>query len=172
MYTGFLIAIVIMFGGYIISEQTWEPKIFYTSICVACVIAIAMLLNYVIVTETNKPVEITTPSKYTSQTYYIDTNNQLYIKNNGTTKPFGGNISKKIEYKDSATRPSIEFKTIKQFKNMDNWIPFKYNTSINTSISKVVLPPSALTKKLTEVKVLNTSSNETLNDKDPLFSNK
>lgn len=153
MYTSFLIAIIIMMSGCIISEMTMKSVHLYLGLGIGCLIVIALFLNQVIVNQTNKPIEVATPSKYTSQTYYIDNNNNLYIEKDGTTKRFGGDISEKLEFKDSVIKPSIEFKTIKKIEDPDKWIPFKYDTSIKTSISKVVLPKSALTEKLTKVEV-------------------
>lgn len=104
-----------------------------------------------------KGVEVATPAKYTNQTYYIDNSKRLYIQQNDTTKPFGGDMSSKIEYKDSAKEPAIEFKTIKSVGDPDDWVPFKHKEVFKTSISKIILPKSALTGNLTKVTVLNSS---------------
>ena len=118
--------------------------------------------------EVSKPTEVATPAKYTNQTYYISNNERLYIQQNDTTKPFGEDISSKIEYKESAKEPSIEFKTIKSLGDNDDWIPFKYKHNVKTSISKVILPKSALTEKLTKVNVLNQTQSDST---DLTFSN-
>lgn len=107
--------------------------------------------------EASKGVEVATPAKYVNQTYYIDNSKRLYIQQNDTTKQFGGDVSSKIEYKDSAKEPSIKFKTIKSVGKPDAWIPFKYKEKFKTSISKVILPKSDLTGNLTKVTVLNSS---------------
>lgn len=120
-----------------------------TAICIVSII----VLNVLDVTST--PQEIATPAKYTNQSYYIDNTKQIYIQQNDTTKPFGGNISSKIEYKDSVKTPSIQFKTIQKSDGYDNWIPFMRKVKTKTSISKVILPKSALTGNLTKVMVMN-----------------
>ena len=107
--------------------------------------------------QASKGVEVATPAKYVNQTYYIDNSKYLYIQQNDTTKQFGGDISSKIEYKDSAKEPAIEFKTIKSVGAADDWIPFKHKEVFKTSVSKVILPKSALTGNLTKVTVLNSS---------------
>jgi len=145
--------------GYILQDMTWE-EIFLQVGAVAALILTILLMVTLIPPLLSKPTEIATPGKYTSQTYYIDNSKQLYIQQNDTTKPFGGDISSKIEYKDSAKEPSIEFKTIKSADDNDDWIPFKYNHNVKTSISKVILPKSALTDKLTKVNVLNQTQSD------------
>ena len=107
--------------------------------------------------QASKGVEVATSTKYTNQTYYIDDSKRLYIQQNDTTKPFGEDISSKIEYKDSAKEPAIEFKTIKSVGDADDWIPFNHKEVFKTSVSKVILPKSALTGNLTKVTILNSS---------------
>lgn len=113
--------------------------------------------------EASKGVEVATPAKYTSQTYYIDNSKRLYIQQNDITKPFGGDISSKIEYSASAKEPAIEFKTIKSVGAADAWIPFKHKEVFKTSVSKVILPKSALTGNLTKVTILNSSQSDASN---------
>ncbi len=105
-----------------------------------------------------KPVKVATPERYISQSYYIDSSNHLYIDKNDTTKPFGEDVSNKIEYKDSAKEPSIEFKTVKSKDEADHWIPFKIKYKTKTSVAKIILPKSTLTEKLTKVEVKNASN--------------
>lgn len=76
---------------------------------------------------------------------------------------------KLIQYNELAKSPSVEFKTTKTLTtNMSNWIPFHFESKTKTSISRIILPKSALTEKLTKVNVLNAgqsdSSNLTLTD--------
>ena len=113
--------------------------------------------------EASKGVEVATPVKFTSQTYYIDDSKRLYIQQNDTTKPFDEDVSSKIEYKDSAKEPAIEFKTIKSIGDADAWIPFKHKEVFKTSVSKVILPKSALTGNLTKVTILNSSQSDASN---------
>ena len=134
----------------------------------AVVCTILFAGSNLIAKEVSKPTEVATPAKYTNQTYYISNNERLYIQQNDTTKPFGEDISSKIEYKESAKEPSIEFKTIKSLGDNDDWIPFKYKHNVKTSISKVILPKSALTEKLTKVNVLNQTQSDST---DLTFSN-
>ena len=110
-----------------------------------------------------KGVEVATPAKYTSQTYYIDNSKRLYIQQNDITKPFGEDISSKIEYSASAKEPAIEFKTIKSVGAADAWIPFKHKEVFKTSVSKVTLPKAALTGNLTKVTILNSSQSDASN---------
>ena len=104
--------------------------------------------------QASKGVEVPTPAKYINQTYYIDNSKRLYIQQDDTTKQFEGDVSSKIEYKDSAKEPSIKFKTIKSVGKPDAWIPFKYKEKFKTSVSKVILPKADLTGNLTKVTVL------------------
>ena len=110
--------------------------------------------------EASKGVEVATSAKYTNQTYYIDDSKRLYIQQNDVTKPFGEDISSKIEYSASAKEPAIEFKTIKSVGDADAWIPFKHKEVFKTSVSKVILPKAALTGNLTKVTVLNSSQSD------------
>lgn len=123
-------------------------------------INIALLIVFGFLDAINTPQEIATPAKYTNQTYYIDNTKQLYIQQNDTTKPFSGDISSKIEYKESAKEPSIEFKSTKTFGDYDHWTPFKRKEEVKTSISKVILPKSDLNSNLTKVNVINTNQSE------------
>lgn len=154
---------ILIFGsltiGYILYDITWQ-EIFVQVGAVIALIGAILFMVALIPPEMSKPTDVATPDKYTNQTYYIDKTNRLYIQENDTTKPFGGDISSKIEYKESAKEPSIEFKTTKSLGDSDNWIPFKYKHNIKTSISKVILPKSALTGNLTKVTVLNTNQSE------------
>ncbi len=134
----------------------------YIGGAIAFVFTIIFVGSNLITKEISKPTEVATPPKYTNNTYYISNNERLYIQQNDTTKPFGGDISSKIEYKESAKEPSIEFKTIKSLGEPDDWIPFKYKHNVKTSISKVILPKSTLTEKLTKVNVLNQSESSDL----------
>lgn len=127
----------------------------YIGGAIAVVFTILFVGSNLITKEVSKPTEVATPAKYTNNTYYISNNERLYIQQNDTTKPFGNDISSKIEYKESAKEPSIEFKTIKSLGDPDDWNPFKFKHNVKTSISKVILPKSALTQKLTKVDVVN-----------------
>lgn len=119
------------------------------------IIGLFLLLVQGLWMNTVKSVKLATPEKYISQTYYIDSSNHLYIDQNDTTKSFGGDVSNKIEYKGSIQSPSIEFKTVKSPVKVNMWIPFNIKYKTKTSISKIILPKSALTEKLTKVEVLN-----------------
>lgn len=103
---------ILIFGsliiGYILYDITWE-EIFAQVGAVIALIGAILFMVALIPPEMSKPKNVATPDKYTNQSYYIDKNNRLYIQQNDTTKPFGGDISSKIEYKDSAKEPSIEF---------------------------------------------------------------
>lgn len=155
MYT----VLILIFGSLIIAALltmiTAEDVFLDIGIAIAIICIILFPVGSLIAKQVSQPTEITTPGKYTSQTYYIDNSKRLYIQQNDTTKPFGGDISSKIEYKESAKEPSIEFKTIKSLGEPDDWNPFKFKHNVKTSISKVILPKSALTQKLTKVDVVN-----------------
>ena len=142
--------------------EDYEPFArFMARMCIpASFFTIAILLTSLIIGDTAKTKQVETPAKYTNQTYYIDNNNQLYIEQNGITKNFGGDITSKIEYRDLAKSPSIQFETKTKINSdkPDYWIPFKYETETKTSIAKIILPKSALTQKLTRVDVLNQST--------------
>lgn len=155
MFTILIILVVILIIGSVLANVLEEMSIFYITFGFTIFIAMSLLIVFGILDATNTPQEIATPAKYTNQSYYIDNTKHLYIQQNDTTKPFGGDISSKIEYKDSAKTPSIQFKTIQKSDDYDNWIPFKRTVKTNTSISKVILPKSALTGDLTKVKVMN-----------------
>ena len=122
------------------------------------IIGIFMLLVQGLWMNTIKTVKVATPEKFISQTYYIDSSNHLYIDQNDSTKSFGGDVSNKIEYKGSIKSPSIEFKTVKSPVKVNMWIPFNIKYKTKTSISKIILPKSALTEKLTKVEVKNASN--------------
>lgn len=158
MFTIIIIATALWLIGIIISNITnitYKDTAFYGAIALAALMAFGASIVYIIIYNNNPTKTSVTPSKYANQTYYIDSNNKLYIQNTDTTKPFGGDISDKIEYRNSAKTPSIQFKTIKSIGDADTWIPFKYKTETKTSITKVILPKSALTQKLTKVDVVN-----------------
>lgn len=171
MYTIILIDIFIAIISYMIIRSTRTYNHFdYGFIgdllndlidCIGIILTIAVitvgLLQFNLQNFKSKTVE--TPAKYTNQTYYIDNNNQLYIEQNGITKNFGRDITSKIEYRDLAKSPSIQFETKTKINSdkPDHWIPFKYETERKTSIAKIILPKSALTQKLTKVDVLNQS---------------
>lgn len=155
--------LILIFGfpiiGYIVYNITGN-EIFMEVGSVAAPICAMLFILTLIPPEASHPTEIATPAKYTNQTYYISNNERLYIQQHDTTKPFGKDISSKIEYKESAKEPSIEFKTIKSLGDPDDWIPFKYKHNVKASISKVILPKSALTEKLTKVNILNTGQSD------------
>ena len=157
MYTIIIAIFVVFFAGLILSEVS-EEGIFVLLGGLAAVVGLICLLLNANMSEINgqaaKGVEVATPSKYINKTYYIDNSKRLYIQQDDTTKQFGGDISSKIEYKDSAKEPSIKFKTIKSVGKADDWVPFKYKEKFKTSISKVILPKSDLTGNLTQVTVL------------------
>ena len=162
MITSLILLIGIPTIGLLVTLITNENAFVNIGLAIAAICTILFIGGGLITKQVSQPTEITTPGKYTSQTYYIDNSKRLYIQQNDTTKPFGGDISSKIEYKDSAKEPSIEFKTIKSFGDLDLWIPSKYKEEFKTSISKVILPKSALTEKLTKVNVLNQSDSNDL----------
>jgi len=147
--------------GFALSMMMHKIVFLYIGCIIAVICAILFAGVCLITKQTSKTTVIATPAKYTNKTYYIDNTKRLYIQQNDTTKQFGGDISSKIEYKDSAKEPSIKFKTIKSFGDLDLWSP-KYKEEFKTSISKIILPKSALTEKLTKVNVLNQSDSTDL----------
>ena len=150
--------VILIFGSLVIGYILYDiNEIFMHIGYVAAILYAILCVVAMIAHDLSKPTEVATPDKYANQTYYIDNNKRLYIQQNDTTKPFGGDISSKIEYKDSAKEPSIEFKTIKSVGDYDDWNPFKFKHNVKTSVSKVILPKSALTDKLTKVTVLNSN---------------
>ena len=160
MYTIIIAIFVAFIAGFIVSVVSEDDTFMLLGGLAAIVGLICMLFNVnpsEIKGLASKGVEVATPAKYVNQTYYINNSNRLYIQQNDTTKPFGGDISSKIEYKDSAKEPAIEFKTIKSVGDPDDWVPFKHKEVFKTSISKIILPKSALTGNLTKVTVLNSS---------------
>lgn len=149
--------------GQILSDSTGEEA--YLKIgSVIATIGAGILCVQLIMFMNVQPVKVATPERYISQSYYIDSSNHLYIQQNDTTKPFGEDVSNKIEYKDSAKEPSIEFKTVKSKDEADHWIPFKIKYKTKTSVAKIILPKSALTEKLTKVEVNNVSNVSDSND--------
>lgn len=160
MYTFLILIYGSLTIGFILSVITFKDLFLYIGSIIAIVGTIIFAGSSLITKQVSKPTEIATSAKYTNQTYYISNNERLYIQQNDATKPFGGDISSKIEYKESAKEPSIEFKTIKSLDDYDNWIPFKYKEKVKTSISKVIMPKAALTGNLTKVNVLNTNQSE------------
>ena len=168
MYTFLILIFGSIIIGLIVTLITDENIFTYIGCTIGIICTILFIGGGLITKQVSQPTEITTPAKYTNQTYYISNNERLYIQQNDTTKPFGEDISSKIEYKESAKEPSIEFKTIKSLGDNDDWIPFKYKHNVKTSISKVILPKSALTEKLTKVNVLNQTQSDST---DLTFSN-
>ena len=160
MITLLILVIGIPTIGLLVTLITNENAFVNIGLAIAAICTILFIGGGLITKQVSKPTEITTPAKYTNQTYYINNSNRLYIQQNDTTKQFGGDISSKIEYKDSAKEPSIEFKTIKSLGDNDDWDPFKFKHNVKTSISKVILPKSALTDKLTKVTVLNQTQSD------------
>ncbi len=160
MYTFLILIFGSLIIGLIVTLITDENIFTYIGCTIGIICTILFIGGGLIAKQLSQPTEITTPGKYTRKIYYIDNSKRLYIQQNDTTKPFGGDISSKIEYKDSAKEPSIEFKTIKSLGDDDDWIPFKYKDKVKTSISKVILPKSALTDKLTKVIVLNQTQSD------------
>ena len=163
MYT-IVIAIFVVFIAGAALSMILEEGVFALLGGLAAVVGLICLLLNANMSEINgqasKGVEVATSAKYVNQTYYIDNSKRLYIQQNDTTKQFGGDISSKIEYKDSAKEPSIKFKTVKIKGDPDNWIPFKHKEIVKTSISKIILPKAALTGNLTKVTVLNSSQSD------------
>ena len=158
-----LIVITLAYIAAVILLSKSDSKIFLLlSVLIFLLGFICAVIN-INMSEASKGVEVATPAKYTNQTYYIDNSKHLYIQQNDTTKPFGEDVSSKIEYKDSAKEPAIEFKTIKSVGAADNWVPFKHKDVFKTSISKIILPKSALTGNLTKVTVLNSSQSDSSN---------
>lgn len=154
MYTILLIIFVPLIIGQVLSDSTYDDNYIKIGSIIAIIGAILLCVQ-IIFFKTNKTDKVATPEKYINQTYYIDSSNHLYIDQNDTTKSFGGDVSNKIEYKGSIKSPSIEFKTVKSKDKPDDWIPFKIKYKTKTSISKISLPKSALTEKLTKVEVIN-----------------
>ena len=161
MYTILILILVGVIVGVIVSLVLDENiGLLITGLSVVAGITCSFISNDTseINGQAPKGVEVATPAKYTNQTYYIDNSNRLYIQqNDDTTKQFGGDISSKIEYSAKSKEPSIKFKTVKIKGDPDDWIPFKHKEEFKTSVSKVILPKSDLTGKLTKVTVLNNS---------------
>lgn len=155
MYTILILVIGIPTIGLIVTLITYENVFADIGCTIALICTILFIGGGLITKQVSHPKQVATPAKYTNNRYYISNNERLYIQQNNTTKPFGGDISSKIEYKESAKEPSIEFKTIKSLGDPDDWNPFKFKHNVKTSISKVILPKSALTQKLTKVDVVN-----------------
>lgn len=151
MITLLLLIILPAIVGYIKAEN--NKKYYYVYIGELITIALGVAIMVTIESNTIKPVQVVTPSKYLEQSYYIDNANKIYTQQNNTTKVFSEDISSKIEYNTSNKLPSIKFKTIKTLKKRDYWIPFKYETKTETSIDKVILPKSEITQKFTKVEV-------------------
>ena len=157
MYTIIIVTLVAVIACFILSTVLYEDIFLNLAVLVALVgVGCCALLTGMpeINGQASKGVEVETPAKYIDQTYYIDNSKRLYIQQEDTTKQFGGDVSSKIEYKDSAKEPSIKFKTIKSVGKPDAWIPFKYKEKFKTSVSKVILPKSDLTGNLTKMTVL------------------
>ena len=162
MNTILIVTLVVFIACFILSVVSEEDLFLYLGglVIVAGMTCVFITDTSEINGQASKGVEVATPAKYVNQTYYINNSNRLYIQQNDTTKSFGGDISSKIEYKDSAKEPSIEFKTIKSVGDPDDWVPFKHKEVFKTSISKIILPKSALTGNLTKVTVLNSSQSD------------
>ena len=160
MNTIIIVTLVVVIACFTLSVVSEEDLFLYLGglVIVAGMTCVSINANMSEINgQASKGVEVATPAKYTNQTYYINNSNRLYIQQNDTTQQFGGDISSKIEYKDSAKEPTIEFKTIKSVGDADDWVPFKHKEIVKTSISKVILPKPALTGNLTKVTVLNSS---------------
>lgn len=162
MYTFLILIYGPLVIGIILTMITDKDLFLYIGAIIAGVCTILLVCSNLITKQVFKPTVIATPAKYTNQTYYISNNERLYIQQNDVTKPFGGDISSKIVYKESTKEPSIEFRTVKSLGDFDKWIPFKFKKEVKTSISKVILPKSALTGNLTKVNVLNTNQSESV----------
>ena len=158
MYTIAIVTLVVFIACFILSVVSENDRFMFLGGLISLLGLACVFINNDM-SET-KGVEVATLAKYTSQTYYIDDSNRLYIQQNDTAKPFGGDISSKIEYKDSAKEPAIVFKTIKSVGDADDWIPFKHKEVFKTSVSKVILPKAALTGNLAKVTVLNSSQSD------------
>ncbi len=155
-----LIVITLAYIAVVILLSKSDNKIFLLLSVLIFLLGFTCAVINISMSEASKGVEVATPAKYTNQTYYIDNSKQLYIQQNDTTKPFGEDVSSKIEYSASAKEPAIEFKTIKSVGAADDWIPFKHKEAFKTSVSKVILPKSALTGNLTKVTILNSSQSD------------
>ena len=155
-----LIVITLAYIAVVILLSKSDNKIFLLLSVLIFLLGFTCVVININMSEASKGVEVATSAKYTNQTYYIDNSKQLYIQQNDTTKPFGEDISSKIEYSASAKEPVIEFKTIKSVGAADDWIPFKHKEVFKTSVSKVILPKSALTGNLTKVTILNSSQSD------------
>lgn len=120
------------------------------------IIALIILSIQLIIPKVSHPSNIATPAKYTNQNYYIDSNANLYVDQNGNMQLVAKPKEQLIQYNELAKLPSVEFKTTKTLTtNMSNWIPFYFESKTKTSISRIILPKSALTEKLTKVNVVN-----------------
>lgn len=127
------------------------------------IIALIVVSIQLIIPNVSHPSSIDTPSKYTNQNYYIDSNANLYVDQNGNMQLVTKPKEQLIQYNELAKSPSVEFKTTKTLTtNMSNWIPFYFESKTKTSISKIILPKSALTGHLTRVNVLNTSQSDSV----------
>lgn len=112
--------------------------------------------SQIIISNVSHPSNIATPTKYTNQNYYIDSNANIYVDQNGNMQFVAKSKEQLIQYNELAKSPSIEFKTTKTLTtNMSNWIPFYFESKTKTSISRIILPKSVLNQKLTKVDVVN-----------------
>lgn len=127
------------------------------------IIAFIGLTIQFIIPNVSHPSSIDTPSKYTNQNYYIDSNANLYVDQNGNMQLVAKSKEQLIQYNELAKSASVEFKTTKTLTtNMSNWIPFYFESKTKTSISKIILPKSALTEKLTKVDVVNQTQSDSV----------
>lgn len=115
------------------------------------IIAVTMF----VIPEVLHPTNVATPAKYTNQNYYIDPDDNLYVDHNGKMQFVEKPEQQLIQYNELAKSATVEFKTTKKLSaNMSKWIPLHFESETKTSVSKVILPKSTLTGKLTKVTVL------------------
>ncbi len=137
------------------------PRPFAAFILPWAIVGLIVSGSQIIIPEISHPSNIATPAKYTNQHYYIDSNANIYVDKNGSMQLVEKPKKQLIQYNELAKSASIEFKTTKTLTtNMSNWIPFYFESKTKTSISKVILPKSALTEKLTKVNVLNQAQSD------------
>lgn len=157
-----IIGAILALIAYIVEESSnFEsyspiPKPFAAFLIPVLIMVLIVSGSKIIILQVSHPSNIATPTKYTNQNYYIDSNANIYVDQNGNMQFVAKSKEQLIQYNELAKSPSIEFKTTKTLTtNMSNWIPFYFESKTKTSISKIILPKSALTKKLTKVDVVN-----------------
>lgn len=156
-----LISYVVEDEAGMIGAYSPIPKPLAAFLIPGLIMVIIVVTIQLIIINVSHPSNIATPAKYTNQNYYIDSNANLYVDQNENIQLVTKPKEQLIQYNELAKSPSVEFKTTKTLTpNMSNWIPFYFESKTKTSISKIILPKSALTENLTKVNVLNQAQSD------------